>query len=201
MLIIQPRPSQPDFGKIIPFADDLSEAIGWVLIPGKYTFDKYVVGSEFNKKHKLFAYDPRDGLFSPLDFTPVGAISKGYKGYRAISRGKQLTSMGFSGFGRKKVKEGAVQIFTSIASKLVGTYRPGTTGKSTRMSPVSPVYDQSRVGPSLTSKPKTRGIPLSNVSGKRYHLGRTRNWAKGHNPCASGYKLERRSGIYYCVKK
>ena len=61
--------------------------------------------------------------------------------------------------------------------------------------------EQSGVGGSLPSKPKTPGKPLPNVSGKRYHLGRTRNWAKGHNPCASGYKLERKSGIYYCVKK
>ncbi len=60
---------------------------------------------------------------------------------------------------------------------------------------------QSRIDSSLTSKSKTRGKPLPNVSGKRYLLGRTRNWAKGHNPCATGYKLERRSGIYYCVKK
>ena len=157
MLILQPRPSQEDLGKMFSFADDVSEAIGWALVPGKYAFDKYVVGSEFNKKHKLIAYDPRDGLFSPLDFTPVGAVSKGYKGYRAISRGKQLSAMGFSGFGRKKVREGVVKIFTAVGSKLVGSYRPGTSGKSTRMTPVSPVYDQSRVGPSLTSKPKTRG--------------------------------------------
>jgi len=61
--------------------------------------------------------------------------------------------------------------------------------------------EKSRIDSSLTSESKTRGKPLPNVSGKRYHLGRTRNWAKGHNPCATGYKLERRSGIYYCVKK
>ena len=61
--------------------------------------------------------------------------------------------------------------------------------------------EKSRIDSSLTSKSKTRGTILPNVSGKRYLLGRTRNWAKGHNPCASGYKLERRSGIYYCVKK
>lgn len=61
--------------------------------------------------------------------------------------------------------------------------------------------EESRVDPSLTSGSRTLGNPLPNVSGKRYHLGRTRNWAKGHNPCATGYKLERRSGIYYCVKR
>lgn len=63
------------------------------------------------------------------------------------------------------------------------------------------VIAKSRRDGSLPSKSKTRGKPLPNVSGKRYHLGRTRNWAQGHNPCATGYKLERRSGIYYCVKK
>ena len=103
--------------------------------------------------------------------------------------------MGFGGFGRAKVKEGAVKIGTALASKLVGSYRPGTTGKSTRMSPASPVYDQSRVGPSLTSTPKTRG------KSKTYYLSVKRNWAKGHDPCADGYRLKRINNAWYCVKQ
>jgi len=143
-------PTKAEIKEIV--VDSLVDA----FLPGKVIQD-YFIQTDLNKKYDIYSYDPRKTLFSPLDFLPFGALYKVGKGAKAVSRGRQLTSMGFSGYGRAKVKEGAVGIFTAVASKLVGSYRPSTSGKSTRMSPGAPVYDQSRVGPSLTSKPKTRG--------------------------------------------
>jgi len=143
-------PTKAEIKEIV--ADSLVDA----FVPGKVIQD-YFIQTDLNKKYDIYSYDPRKTLFSPLDFLPFGALYKVGKGATAVSRGRQLTSMGFSGFGRAKVKEGAVGIFTAVASKMVGSYRPGTSGKSTRMSPGAPVYDQSRVDSSLTSKSKTRG--------------------------------------------
>lgn len=153
------RPSRQDVEKLSSFVGDLNEAIGWVLVPGKYSFDKYVVESEYNKKHKIFSYNPLEGFFSPLDFTPVGAVSKAYKGVKAVNRGKQLISMGFSGYGRRKVKEGAVKIFTAVGSKITSLGGQSSPKTFTPLSDIS----KSRVDSSLPSKSKTRGKRKPNL--------------------------------------
>ena len=97
---------------------DVSRGLQYILVPGKYSFDKEFVNSSFNKQHKIFSYNPLEGNFSPLDFTPVGAISKGAKGVKGVYRGSKLISLGFSGYGRKKVKGSAVTIFVAAGSKI-----------------------------------------------------------------------------------
>ena len=78
---------------------------------------------------------------------------------------------------------------------------PASKGHGLSAGVADEIEKESGGGSRLPSKPKPSGKPLPNVSGQRYQLGRTRNWARGHNPCASGYRLQRRSGIYYCVKE
>lgn len=169
-----------DAGEVFERAMDVSALIARFFLP----ISDISVG-----KHDIYAHDPRDAYFSPLDFVPYGVVHKTGRGVRAVYQGRRLISMGFSGFGRAKVKEGAVKIGTAVASKLVGTYRPGTTGKSTRMSPASPVYDQSRVGPSLTSKPKTRGKKLPKFVQPK---------PKADQICPDGYVFTRKYGAPIC---
>jgi hypothetical protein len=198
----QYRPDRKDLEKLYDFVGDFNEAAGWVLIPGKYAFDKHIVESGFNKKHKIFSYNPMEGFFSPLDFTPVGAVSKGYKGVKAIGRGKQLISMGFSGYGRKKVKEGAVKIFTAVGTKLTSTFRPGST-KSNSMSPPGHEYTESGVGGSLPSKPKTPGKHSYVPSVSRYLAYYEGGKGKHENSiCRKGYRYVAKSGtLGMCVRK
>jgi len=126
------------------------------------------------------------------------AISKGY------SRG--LLAMGIYDLGKnirlaqaKEYKRLGINVFGPPGSLFMyDTFMADNNESSSRMELEK---TESPVEPSLTSSSKTGGKPLPNVSGKRYLLGRTRNWTKGHNPCATGYKLQHKLGIYYCVKK
>jgi len=182
--------SPGDAGEVFERAMDVSALVARFFLP----VPDISVG-----KHDIYANDPRDAYLSPLDFVPFGVVHKTGRGVRAVYRGRRLISMGFSGFGRAKVKEGAVKIGTAISSKIVGSYRPGTSGKSTRMSPGAPVYDQSRVDSSLTSKSKTRG---NKPSTKKFLPGTTpyAYKPKRGERCRKGYKSELIMGRRMCVK-
>lgn len=150
---------------IYDFAKDVGEGITYILVPGKYAFDKEIIGSSFNQRHKLVGYNPLEYLFTPFDFTPVGAATKFNKGYKAVKGGKRLITMGVSGFGKKLQTQGYTDMATAIASKVVGSYVPSDR-------PMSQLFKeedrrkqqkQSRVGGSLPSKPKTRGKRKPNL--------------------------------------
>lgn len=176
--------SSEDAGEVFERAMDVSALVARFFLP----LPDISVG-----KHDIYANDPRDAYLSPLDFVPFGVVHKTGRGVRAVYRGRRLISMGFSGFGRAKVKEGAVKIGTAISSKIVGNYRPGTSGKSTRMSPAAPVYNQSRVDSSLTSKSKTRGKKDS------YRPKHSKVYNRWDKPvCRKGYKYDRKRDL--CVK-
>lgn len=193
---------------VLPTRDELKEialdSITNAFIPGKAIQDAFIESS-LNKKYNIYSYSPvGKGFFSPFDFTPVGAISRFGKGYKMVKGGKKMIKMKISGFGRKLRNEGYTTMMTAVASKLVGGYV--STDKLT--SGLSEAVDQRRQqeqsggGSSLPSMPKPPGKQShSRDKPTQYVLGRSRNWAKGTNPCASGYKLDYRGGIYYCVRK
>ena len=96
-------------------AKDVGEGISYILFPGKYAFDKEIIGSSFNQRHKVVGYNPLEYLLTPFDFTPVGAATKFNKGYKAVKGGKRLISMGISGFGKKLQTQGYTDMATAIA--------------------------------------------------------------------------------------
>ena len=103
--------------KKIDLVEIVSDSIGNVLFPGKKQFDEYIIDSEFNQKHKLIGYNPFKYLFTPFDLTPVGAVTKVQKGYKAIRGGNKLIRLGISGFGKRLKNKGYTDIGTVVISK------------------------------------------------------------------------------------
>ena len=168
------------------FAIEVSEGISYVLIPGKYTFDQKVINSDFNQKHNIVGYNPMESLITPFDFTPVGAAVKFNKGYKAFKGGKNMISLGISGFGKRHRNKGVQDMIVSVVSKVYNPFgRPVTSRNKPQFGVTKPTRsEQSRVGPSLTSKPKTRGKKDS-----RKPLFLTPTSVGGGPACPKGYRL------------
>jgi len=178
-------PTKSELREIV--TDSLTNA----FLPGKALQDSFIK-TDFNQKYDIYSYNPTEALFSPLDFLPFGVITKVGKGAAAIRRGRQLIGMGFGGFGRKKVKEGAVKILTAVGGKLVSSYRPPVYRSSKQK-------QESRVDSSLTSKSKTRGTKRSTkkfLSGTTPYAYRPKRGER----CRKGYKSEDIMGRRMCVK-
>ena len=186
-------------------AKDVGEGITYILVPGKYALDKEIIGSSFNQRHKLVGYNPLEYLFTPFDFTPVGAVSKFNKGYKAVKGGKRLITMGISGFGKKLQTQGYTDMATAIASKLLGRYVPMDRPTSDlvkaedRLRPKT----QSRRGGSLPSKPETRGKHSYVPSVSRYLAYYEGGKGKHEDSiCRKGYRYVAKSGtLGMCVRK
>jgi hypothetical protein len=138
----------------------VSDVFRHFLIPGTKQFDEQIIDSEFNQRHKLVGYHPLKYLFTPFDFTPLGAAVKVQKGYKAIRGGNKLIRLGISGFGKRLKQKGYLDVGSVIASKgyqfLTGR-SPPSKGK-VQFGVVKPIHsEKSRVDRSLTSKSKTRG--------------------------------------------
>jgi hypothetical protein len=181
-------------------AKDVGEGITYILVPGKYALDKEIIGSSFNQRHKLVGYNPLEYLFTPFDFTPVGAVSKFNKGYKAVKGGKRLITMGISGFGKQLQSQGYTDMATAIASKLVGAYVPTDRIMSDLFTAENQRKQnkQSGVGGSLPSKPKTPG--KLKPSTKKFLPG-YKPYAykpKSGERCAPGYRWNQRDKM--CVE-
>lgn len=181
---------------IYEFAKDVGEGITYILVPGKYALDKEIIGSSFNQRHKLVGYNPLEYLFTPFDFTPVGAATKFNKGYKAVKGGKRLITMGVSGFGKKLQTQGYTDMATAIASKVLGAYVPLDR-------PMSQLFKeedrrkqqkQSRVGGSLPSKPKTRGTNSTKLP-KTVPI----DWMK-RPACPPGYRPAKVNNAMVCLR-
>jgi len=188
--------------KVKDFAEDVSDAISYLLIPGKKQFDEQIVDSEFNQRHKLVGYNPIKYLFTPFDFTPLGAAVKVQKGYKAIRGGNKLIRLGISGFGKRLKQKGYVDVGGPLVSKgyqyLTGQSSP-SKGK-VQFGVAKPIRsEKSRVDSSLTSKSKTRG----NKRSTKKFLPGTTPYAyrpKRGERCRKGYKSEDIMGRRMCVK-
>ena len=183
-------------------AKDVGEGITYILFPGKYALDKEIIGSSFNQRHKLVGYNPLEYLFTPFDFTPVGAVSKFNKGYKAVKGGKRLITMGISGFGKKLQTQGYTDMATAIAGKLVGAYVPmdKPTSELVKAEDRLRPKTQSRRGGSLPSKPETRGKDSYRPSATRY-LAYYQGGVGDHEDsiCRKGYRYDRKRNL--CVRK
>ena len=143
----------------------VSQGISYVIFPGKYVLDKTVIESDFNQKHKVVGYNPLEYWFTPFDVTPVGALSKFNKGYKAYKGGRNMISMGISGFGKTHKNKGVQDMLVGVLSKVYDGLGPSVIDvlsgdryrNKTPPVPKPVKYEQSRVGRSLTSKPMTRG--------------------------------------------
>ena len=182
-------------------AKDVGEGITYILFPGKYALDKEIIGSSFNQRHKLVGYNPLEYLFTPFDFTPVGAVSKFNKGYKAVKGGKRLITMGISGFGKKLQTQGYTDMATAIASKLLGRYVPMDRPTSDLVKEEDRrKQEQSRRDGSLPSKSKTRGKDSYRPSAMRY-LAYYEGGVGDHQDsiCRKGYRYDRKRNL--CVRK
>lgn len=186
--------------KVKDFTADVSDVISYLLIPGKKQFDEQIIESEFNQRHQLVGYNPFKYLFTPFDFTPLGAAVKLQKGYKAIRGGNKLIRLGISGFGKRLKQKGYVDVGGTLASKgyqyLTGQSSP-SKGK-VQFGVTKPIHsEKSRVDSSLTSESKTRGTKHSYAPSvkkvKAYYV------TSGENPCRKGYRFDEARGL--CVKK
>jgi hypothetical protein len=186
--------------KVKDVVEDVSDAIRHFLIPGTKQFEEQIIDSEFNQRHKLVGYNPFKYLFTPFDFTPLGAAVKVQKGYKAIRGGNKLIRLGISGFGKRLKQKGYVDVGGTVASKgyqyLTGR-TPPSKGK-VQFGVVKPIHsEKSRVDSSLTSESKTRGTKNSYAPSvkkvKAYYV------TSGENPCRKGYRFDEARGL--CVKK
>ena len=182
--------------------DIVLDSITDAMIPGKAIQDAFIESS-LNKKYDIYSYNPvGTSFFSPFDFTPIGAVSKFGKGYKMVKGGKKMISMRISGFGRKLRNEGYTTMLTAVASKLVGGYVP--TDKFTsdlfKAEDQRRQKEQSRVGGSLPSKPKTRGKDTYRPSATRvlkYYEGGVGDHQD--SICRKGYRYDRKRNL--CVRK
>jgi hypothetical protein len=182
--------------KVKDVAEDVSDAIRHFLIPGTKQFDEQIINSEFNQRHQLVGYHPFKYLFTPFDFTPLGAAVKVQKGYKAIRGGYKLTRLGISGFGKRLKQKGYLDVGSVIASKgyqLLSGRTPQFTGK-VQFGVVKPIHsEKSRIDSSLTSKSKTRGK-------KQFKKPFTYRPSSGER-CKKGYIAEYIMGVRMCVKQ
>ena len=180
--------------KSLEYISDVSDAVTNLLIPGKKQFDEHIIDSEFNQRHKLVGYNPFEYLATPFDVTPLGAAVKMQKGYKAIRGGQKLVRLGISGFGKRLKQKGFIDIGSVIATKgyqyLSGRAPPSKVKAQFGVTkPIS--SEESWVGPSLTSKPKTRGNRNPKTY-KPYPIHQRSGF------CRSGYKYDAKRKL--CVR-
>ena len=180
--------------KSLEYISDVNDAVLNFLIPGKKQYDESIIDSEFNQRHKLVGYNPFEYLATPFDVTPLGAAVKMQKGYKAIRGGQKLVRLGISGFGKRLKQKGFIDIGSVIATKgyqyLSGRAPPSKV--KAQFGVTKPIRsEQSRVGSSLTSKPKTRGKKRS-----KFYMDKVYYPKKGAK-CKTGYRYDKRSGL--CV--
>jgi len=127
---------------------------------------------DWNNRNDVVGLTP-DHWISPIDFTPVGAIGKAYKGGRMVWTGAKLVSMGFSGFGRAAIKAGVNKIVFALGGKLASqklqehsapgkksshdqTYFPAS-GRKSPSDPAKSYQQPKRTGGGNRYTPKVKG--------------------------------------------
>ena len=186
--------------KSLEYISDVNDAVLNFLIPGKKQYDESIIDSEFNQRHKLVGYNPFEYLATPFDVTPLGAAVKMQKGYKAIRGGQKLVRLGISGFGKRLKQKGFIDIGSVIATKgyqYLSGRAPPSKAKA-QFGVTKPIRsEQSRVGRSLTSKPKTRGNGSYKPSNKKIDDFFTSGGKT--NPCRTGFKFSAKRMM--CVRK
>ena len=165
------------------------------VIPGSaFVKGGRVVGS--SQAVKYYGYAKRPILSVGVHKKITGAqtamaLSKGYS--------KALITMGILDIGRN-VRLAYQREYTRLGINLMGP--PGSLflynnymRRNKTVDDLEVIEEGSPRDFSLTSESKTGGKSTS------YYLGKNRIWAKGHDPCAKGYRLKRMNNAYYCVKQ
>lgn len=148
---------------------------------------------DWNDKYDVIGLTPNHWI-SPIDFTPVGWIGKGYKGGKMIYNGAKLVKMGLSGFGKVSIKAGAKEIFKSTFGKVVNKLGGDAVAKQygrkkikERASSVSSLVSES-------SSDETKSYQRSKKSG-----GGNNYTPKVEGRCRKGFYYDKRRKI--CIRR
>jgi len=143
---------------------------------------------DWNNRNDVVGLTP-DHWISPIDFTPVGAIGKAYKGGKMVWTGAKLVSMGFSGYGRAAIKSGVNKILFAVGGKVASQglqeYSSSGPGNSSGSIP-----SRDRKSPSVPAKSYQQ--PKGTGGGNRYT-------PKVKGRCRKGFYYDKR--LKQCVKR
>ena len=150
------------------------------------TTDKKII--EWLIEHDIIGLDPRYNLVTPIDVV-LGTFTKGYHGTKAVYTGSKLIAQGFSGYGKRALLNGLVDLygFTSKGFDMVEHFLSESSGGRD----AKPVSGQ-LVGPVLRPRPSEPSRPVSS--------GQTSKpfWANGKPKCKKGFRYDFKRKL--CVK-
>jgi hypothetical protein len=140
-------------------------------------------------EHDIIGLDPRYNLFTPFDLV-LGTFTKGYQGAKAVHTGVKLIHGGFSGYGRRALLNGLVDLY-GFGSKAVDMFEHFISGSSggrdakpgTTVPPVGPVRLPRPTKPSRPTRSGQTSKPF---------------WSNGMPKCKKGFRYDFKRKL--CVK-
>jgi hypothetical protein len=151
------------------------------------TTDKKII--EWLIEKDIIGLDPRYNLVTPFDIV-LGTPIKGYQGTKAVYTGSVLIYKGFSGYGKRALLNGLVDLYgfgTKGIDMFEHFFLESSSGRDAKPeTPVSPV------GPVRPSRPLKPSRPVSS--------GQTSKpfWANGKPKCKKGFRYDFKRKL--CVK-
>ena len=134
----------------------------------------------------IIGLDPRYNLITPFDLV-LGTYTKGYQGAKAVWTGTKLIRLGFSGFGRRSIAMGVVDLYGFI-SKVENMYSHfsqsiGQDGKPGAATPPVPPMTPIGTKPSKPTRSGSTSKPF---------------WSSGKPKCKKGFRYDFKRKL--CVK-
>ncbi|AXQ65314.1 MAG: hypothetical protein [Circular genetic element sp.] len=135
----------------------------------------------------IIGLDPRYNLITPFDLV-LGTYTKGYQGAKGVYAGTKLIHAGFSGFGKRALLMGLVDLY-GFGTKTVDMFDHFTQSRGGR--DAKPVSGQ-LVGPVLRPRQIKPSRPVSSGQTSRPF------WANGKPKCKKGFRYDFKRKL--CVK-
>ena len=137
----------------------------------------------------IIGLDPRYNLITPFDLV-LGTYTKGYQGAKGVYAGTKLIHAGFSGFGRRALLMGLVDLY-GFSSKAFDMFEHFTQSRGGR--DAKPGTTVPPVGPGRRPRPPVK-------PSRSAKAGQTSKpfWSKGKPKCKKGFRYDFKRKL--CVK-